>query len=154
MKINEIIAEAPMNPIGRTAFAAGQATAKGVQGVKNLGQAAGQAAATGAEKTANVIAKGAQKTHDIATKAAGVLDKGTSAVQGLKKTVGDIGQFGTSGFMAGGKGSTTSRGSGDVGDALSDIQPTELKQMLMAISSGKELTPWQKQQLGNAAYKL
>jgi uncharacterized protein YoxC len=180
MKIREVIAEAPVvkkpvqpvqavdpaqqkqaaieqpptNPAGNAAFKTGQVTAKGVQGAKNVAQAVGQAVATGAEKTANVVAKGAQATHDVATKAAGAIDQGTSAVQGLRKSVAGIGQFGTSGFMSKDQQRSTARGSSDVEDALSDIQPDELKQMLMAIANGKDLTPGQKNKLSNAANKL
>jgi hypothetical protein len=131
MKIREVISEAPMNPIGRTAFAAGQATAKGVQGVKNLGQAAGQAAATGAEKTANVVAKGAQATHNVATKAAGIVDKGTSALQKVRQGYANLDR--------GGK--TAPARSNDAGDAFDGVDSNELKLILSKISQGQKLDP-------------
>lgn len=175
MKIREIVVEAPAqnlpantatkqppsankspaNPIGKAAFAAGQATAKGVQGAKDAAKVVGQAAATGAEKTANVVAKGAQATHDVATKVAGAVDKEVAGVQKIKQGIAGIGNFGTQGFMAKGQSSAAStKGSGDLDDAFSDIGNDDLKQMLMAIASGKELTPGQKTQLSNVAYKL
>lgn len=169
MKIRELIYEAPVpnptakpaanrspsNPVGKAAFVAGQATAKGVQGVKAATKAAGQAVATGAEKTANVVAKGAQATHDVATKTAGAIDKEVAGVQKIKQGIDNIGNFGTQGFMAKGQTSAaSSKGSGDLDDAFGDIGNNDLKQMLMAIASGKELTPGQKTQLGDVAHKL
>ena len=172
MKIRELIYEAPVpntaakpttkpaantapaNPVGKAAFAAGQATAKGVQGAKDLTKAAGQAVATGAEKTANVVAKGAQATHDVAAGAAKALDKEVAGVQKIKQGIAGIGNFGTQGFMAKGSGAAPAKGSSDLDDAFGDIGNDDLKQMLMAIASGKELTAGQKSQLGNVAHKL
>ena len=146
--------KAPANPVGKAAFAAGQATAKGVQGAKNVAQAAGQAVATGAEKTANVVAKGAQATHDVATKAAGAIDKEVAGIQKIKQGIGNIGNFGTQGFMAKGTGAAPAKSSGGLDDAFGNIGNDDLKQMLAAIASGKELTPGQKSKLGDVASKL
>lgn len=175
MKIQEIISEAPAqnlaantatkqslatskspaNPVGKAAFAAGQATAKGVQGAKDAAKVIGQAVATGAEKTANVVAKGAQAAHDVSTGAASAIDKDVAGIQKIKQGIAGVGNFGTQGFMAKGQSSAAStKGSGDLDDAFGDIGNNDLKQMLMAIASGKELTPGQKTQLGNVAHKL
>ena len=173
MKIRELIYEAPVanapakpaskpaantapaNPVGKAAFAAGRATAKGVQGAKNAANAVGQAVATGAEKTANVVAKGAQATHDVATKAAGAIDKEVAGIQKIKQGIDNIGNFGTQGFMAKGQaGAAPAKGSGDLDDAFGNIGNDDLKQMLIAIANGKELTPGQKSKLGDVANKL
>lgn len=173
MKIRELIYEAPAqnlptttatkqpaankppsNPVGKAAFTAGQATAKGVQGAKKVAQAAGQAVATGAEKTANVVAKGAQAAHDVSTGIAGAVDKEVAGVQKIKQGIAGIGNFGTQGFMAKGQTSAPAKSSGDLDDAFGDIGNNDLKQMLVAIASGKELTPGQKSKLGDVASKL
>ena len=145
---------APANPVGKAAFTAGQATAKGVQGSKNIAQAAGQAVATGAEKTANVIAKGAQATHDVAAGAAKIIDKEVAGIQKIRNAKDSIGNFGTQGFMSKGQSAPAAKGSGDLDNAFGDITNDELKKMLIDISNGKELTSGQKLKLGNAAYKI
>lgn len=149
MKIRELIYEAPVpntaakpttkpaantapaNPVGKAAFAAGQATAKGVQGAKDLTKAAGQAVATGAEKTANVVAKGAQATHDMAVKAAGNLDQGTSALQKMRQGYANLDR--------GGK--TAPARSSDAGDAFDGVDSNDLKVILSKVSQGQKLDP-------------
>jgi hypothetical protein len=121
----------PSNPVGNAAFKTGQATAKGVQGAKNVAQAVGQAVATGAEKTANVIAKGAQATHDVATTAAGALDQGTSVLQKMRQ--------GYSNLDRGGK--TAPARSSDAGDAFDGVDSNELKVILSKVSQGQKLDP-------------
>jgi hypothetical protein len=122
--------KAPVNPVGKAAFAAGQATAKGVQGAKNVAQAAGQAVATGAEKTANVVAKGAQATHDASTAAAGALNQTTSMLQKMRKGYANI--------DSGGK---TAARSSDAGAAFDGINSNDLKLILSKVSQGQKLDP-------------
>lgn len=128
---NPAAGQPPANPVGNAAFKTGQATAKGVQGAKNVAQAVGQAVATGAEKTANVIAKGAQTTHDVATTAAGALDKGTSVLQKMRQGYANLDR--------GGK-SAPARSS-DAGDAFDGVDSNELKVILSKVSHGQKLDP-------------
>jgi hypothetical protein len=157
MKICEVISEAPVvkkpvqpvqavdpaqqkqaatrqptaNPAGNAAFKTGQATAKGVQGAKNVAQAVGQAVATGAEKTANVVAKGAQATHDVATNAAGALDQSTSVLQKMRQGYANLDR--------GGK--TAPARSSDAGDAFDGVDSNDLKLILSKVSQGQKLDP-------------